>query len=138
MVFRKISHLKMSKVPKNSRFKAAQMVKLAVFRALKMNKIDFTSRKIWVAEKSRNFHTVYSQLGCPGLYLHHRKQDVWFYYCKMLSKGKNNKNSLKCFSFQRLEKEEMNDISSISSWSFVFWNNSFFWRFNHAQHVSSM
>ena len=33
--FRKILHLKMSKVPKNSKIRAAQMAKKAVFRASK-------------------------------------------------------------------------------------------------------
>ena len=32
MIFRKISHLKMLRFPKNSKFRAAQMVKMAVFR----------------------------------------------------------------------------------------------------------
>ena len=39
---RKISHLKMSKVPKNSNFRTAQTVKIAVFWCFKMTKIDFT------------------------------------------------------------------------------------------------
>ena len=33
LIFIKISGLKMSKIPKNSKFKAAQMVKMAVFGA---------------------------------------------------------------------------------------------------------
>ena len=45
-----------------------QMVKMAVFGAWKWPKL--ISRKFWLAEKSWNFHIVYSQiLGCPGLYL---------------------------------------------------------------------
>ena len=67
LIFGKISHLKMSKVPKNSKFRAAQMVNMAVFGASKLPKLN--SCKIWVAEKSWNFHIVYSQLGCPSLYL---------------------------------------------------------------------
>ena len=41
--FGKISHLKMSKVPKNVKFRAAEMVKMAVFGALKLQKLN--SRK---------------------------------------------------------------------------------------------
>ena len=64
-MFGKISHLKMSKVPRNSKLRVAQMVKMAVFGASKWPKL--VSRKIWVAELSWNFHIVYPQLGCPGL-----------------------------------------------------------------------
>ena len=60
-----ISHLKMSKVSKNSKFRAAQMLKMAVFGASKWHKL--ISRKTWVAEKAWNFHIMYSRLGCPGL-----------------------------------------------------------------------
>ena len=42
------------------------MVKMTVFVTSKWPKL--ISRKIWVAEKPWNFHIVYSQLGCPGLY----------------------------------------------------------------------
>ena len=35
-------HLKMSKIPKHSQFRAAKMVKMAVFDLLKSAKIDFT------------------------------------------------------------------------------------------------
>ena len=41
-MFGKIVHLKMSKVPKNVKFRAAEMVKMAVFDLLKSDKIDFT------------------------------------------------------------------------------------------------
>ena len=34
--------LEMSKVPKNTKFRAAEMVKMAVFDILKTDKIDFT------------------------------------------------------------------------------------------------
>ena len=54
-------------VKSTPKYKIAQMVKMAVFGASKWPKV--TSRKIWVEEKSWNFHIVYSQLGCPGLYL---------------------------------------------------------------------
>ena len=64
--FGKMSHLKVSKLPKNAKFRAAQMVKMALFGAFKHPKK--ISRKIRVVEKSWNFHIVYSQLGCPGLY----------------------------------------------------------------------
>jgi len=50
LIFRKISHLKVSKVPKNSKFRAAQMVKIADFRASKLPKL--ISRKIWVQKNS--------------------------------------------------------------------------------------
>ena len=49
----------------NLKFRAAQMVKFTDFGASKWPKL--ISLKIWVAEKSCNFHIVYSQLGCPGL-----------------------------------------------------------------------
>ena len=42
------------------------MVKVAAFAASKWSKL--ISRKIWVAEKSWNFHIEYCPLGCPGLY----------------------------------------------------------------------
>ena len=42
------------------------MVKMAFFGALKWPKL--ISREIQVVEKSWNIHSVYSQLGCPGLY----------------------------------------------------------------------
>ena len=66
----KMSHLKMSKYLKNSNFRAVRMVKRVVFRGSKWSKS--ISHKIWVAEKSWNFHIVHSQtqLGCPGLYIH--------------------------------------------------------------------
>ena len=40
MMFGKIIHLKMSKVPKNSKFRAAEMVKMAVLVALKLQKLN--------------------------------------------------------------------------------------------------
>ena len=52
-IFGKMSHLKMLKFPKNSKFRATQMVKMAVFGATKWS--DLISRKIWVAAKSINF-----------------------------------------------------------------------------------
>ena len=60
----------MSKVPENTKFRAAQMVKMAIFDLLKSAKI---SLKIKVAGKLLNFHTIEihskkSQFGCPGLY----------------------------------------------------------------------
>ena len=51
-----ISQLKMSKIPKNSNLRAAKMVKHGSFWGFKLTKL--ISRKIWVAEKSRNFHTL--------------------------------------------------------------------------------
>ena len=62
-----ISHLTKSKISKNLRFRAAQMFKMAVFVCSTWPKL--ISRKIWVTEKSWSLHIVYSQLGCPGLYL---------------------------------------------------------------------
>ena len=56
----------MSIASKNAKFRAAQKVKMAFFGTSKWPKL--ISRKIWVAEKSWNFHIVFSQLGCPGLY----------------------------------------------------------------------
>ena len=50
-------------VAMNFEFRAAQTVKMAVFGASKRPKL--ISRKIWV---SWNFHSAYSQFGCPGLY----------------------------------------------------------------------
>ena len=44
------------------------MVKMANFGAWKWP--ELISRKIWVPEKSWKFYIVYSQLGCPGLYLY--------------------------------------------------------------------
>ena len=62
-----ITHLKMSKISKNAKFRAVHMVKMAVFAASKWPKLF--SHKIWVAKKSWHFHiVVYSQLGNPGLY----------------------------------------------------------------------
>ena len=58
-----ISHMKVSKFPK---FRAVQMVKMVVVWDSKWPKLF--SRKNWVAEKSWNFHIVYSHSGCPGLY----------------------------------------------------------------------
>ena len=46
-----------------SKFSAAQMVTMAGLGASKWSKL--ISRKIWVVEKSWNFHIVYSQLSCP-------------------------------------------------------------------------
>ena len=40
--FEKNSHLKMSEIAKNLKFRAADMVKIAVFDLLKSAKIDFT------------------------------------------------------------------------------------------------
>ena len=62
-----ISLLKMSEISKKSKFRASQMVKMAIIGALKWPKL--ISRKIWVADISWNFHIVFSQLGCPGLQL---------------------------------------------------------------------
>ena len=42
MMFGKISHLKMSKVTKNPKFRAAQIGQNGSFRGFKMTKIDFT------------------------------------------------------------------------------------------------
>ena len=64
--FWKISHLKRLKVAKTSKFRAAQMVKMAVFVGSKWPKLIL--HKIWMVELSWNFHIVYSQLGCPSLY----------------------------------------------------------------------
>ena len=52
---------------KNSKFRTAQMVKMAVFGASKWPTL--ISRKIWVAEKSINFYIEHTQLCCPGLYI---------------------------------------------------------------------
>ena len=52
----------MSKISKYSKFRAAQMVKMA-----KCPKLIWC--KIWVAEKSWYLHILYSHLGSPGLYL---------------------------------------------------------------------
>ena len=54
------------KITKNSNLRTAQIVKMAVFGAPKWPKLIL--HEIWVSEKSRNFHIVNSQLGCPGLY----------------------------------------------------------------------
>ena len=51
---------------KNSKFRAGQMIKMTVFWAAKWPKL--ISRKMWVAEKSCNFHIVNSHLSCLGLY----------------------------------------------------------------------
>ena len=56
----------MSKNPKKSNFRAPQTVEMAVFEASKWPKI---SLKIWESGKSWNFYILYSQLGCPGLYI---------------------------------------------------------------------
>ena len=40
--FLKISHLKISKIPKNLKFSAAQMVKIGSFWSFKLTQIDFT------------------------------------------------------------------------------------------------
>ena len=58
--------LEMSKVFKNPKFRGVQLVRIDSFGASKCPKL--ISRKIWVTEKSWNFHILYSQLGCPGLY----------------------------------------------------------------------
>ena len=50
----------MSKVYKNSNFGAAQMVKMVGFGPQKLPKLILC--KIWLAEKSLNFHIAYSQL----------------------------------------------------------------------------
>ena len=55
----------MSKVPKNSKFRADQIVKMAVLGASKRPKMILL--KIWVAEKSWNFHLLQSQF-FSGLY----------------------------------------------------------------------
>ena len=64
-VFWFLKNLKMSKVPKNSKFWAAQMVIKAVFGASKWPKL--ISRKTWVSDKSWNFLIVqlHSQLDWP-------------------------------------------------------------------------
>ena len=56
MIFVAFSHLKMSKIPKHSKFRAAEIVKMAVFQLLKAAKL--ISRKIKVEEKLLKFHTV--------------------------------------------------------------------------------
>ena len=53
-------------LPKMQKLRAPQEGKMAVLGASKWSKL--ISRKICVVEKSWNFHIVYSQLGCPGLY----------------------------------------------------------------------
>ena len=67
LLFLDIFHTqKCQKIPKIPKIPiSAQMVQMAVFRASKWPKL--ISRKIWVAEKSWNFHIVYSQLGYPGM-----------------------------------------------------------------------
>ena len=50
-----ITHLKMLKIPKNSKFRAAKTV-TKVFRGLKMTKL--ISHNFWVAGKFLNFHNV--------------------------------------------------------------------------------
>ena len=68
---------KCQKFPKNSKFIAAQMVKMAVFGGSKWPKL--ISRKFWVAEISWNFHMVYYQFGCPGLYWIDRGYQFYYY-----------------------------------------------------------
>ena len=57
------------------KFRAGHMVKIAVFGASKWQKLS--SHKIWVAEKSWNFHIVYSKLGLPGLYVLENPKQFW-------------------------------------------------------------
>ena len=63
--FLEIFHAWIFKILKNWKSRAVQMVKMAISGASKWQKL--ISRKIWVAEKSWNFHIGYSQLGFPSL-----------------------------------------------------------------------
>ena len=47
------------------KIQSCSKVKMSVFGSSKWPKL--ISRKIWVTEKSWNFHIEYSQLGCPGV-----------------------------------------------------------------------
>ena len=88
LIFGKISHLEMSKIPKNSKFKIAQMVKMAVFGASKWPKL--ISRKVWMAKNSE-ISTIPIRL--PGLYLtqqQHQKIICLFYWsAKKFQLGRN-------------------------------------------------
>ena len=73
----------MSKVSKDSVFRAAQTFKMAVFGL--QNQPKLISREIRVAEKQLNFHIVYSQLGCLGLYWNKgTKIQIFFYIFRTL------------------------------------------------------
>ena len=74
LFFGKNSHLKCQTFPKieNSELFKNQMVKLVVIGASKWPKL--ISFKIRVPKKSRNFHIVYSEFGCPGLYGYFEKK----------------------------------------------------------------
>ena len=56
LIFMKIPHLKVQKISKTSKFWASKKVKMAVFDTLKLP--NLISRKIWMAGKSWNLHTI--------------------------------------------------------------------------------
>ena len=60
------------KIGKNSKFRYSEIENMVVLGASKWHKL--VSHKIWIAEISWIFQIVYSQLGCPGLYLFYNWQ----------------------------------------------------------------